>query len=460
MVALLAAGLIAGCSAEPPPAPTNLLMVCIDTLRADHVGAYGYRRDTTPHLDALAAGGVLFEDVWAHAPWTVPATASLLTGLYPSQHGAGVPGPVKHLGQMSPSQIAEPVDSLAERLASAGLRTGLFSANPYLYGSFQRGFDAVEVEWVGGGELTDRAMTFIRSQPEAPFFAYLQYMDLHQPIRPPQPFFDYFPVHPGGGHAERHVGWRYSRLDVEDDPRFRLYRDHKIALYDGALRYVDHEIGRLLTLLDELGLADRTLVVVTSDHGEEFWDHWRTERGWGDDPRNLWGVGHGHSMFQELLRVPLVIAGPRVPAGGRSDCPVRHVDVLPTVTELLGLPAPGGLPGDSLVPAFAGDGDEPRCTSRARIAEAPAYGPDSRAIVWRGRKLVVRSPGGPATASLLFDLRQDPGERRDLADQRPEATVALAKLLDAELGRRPEVAGEPMQLDDESVRELRALGYL
>jgi arylsulfatase A-like enzyme len=444
----------AGCGPPAAPAPArNLVVVVIDTLRADRVGAYGHDRDTTPAVDDLAARGVLFEDAAAHSNWTVPATASLLTSRYPSEHGAGVPGEVKHLGKTPPNQIAAGVESLGEVLRDAGFATGLFSANPYLYGSFQRGFQVAEVEWIDAGALTDRALAWLRAG-DGRFFLYLQYMDLHQPVRPPQPWFDWYKI-AGEGHAERHTDWWYLDLDDPSDPKFQLYRAHKMALYDGALRYVDHQIGRLLEALEESGAADDTLIVVTSDHGEEFWDHWQAGRALRDDPRGIWGVGHGHTMYEELLHVPLVLAGPDLAEGRRSGCPVRHLDVAPTVLARLGVPAPREMRGDDLTPLL-GRGEAAPCERRPQIAESPAYGPESSAITLGRRKVVERAPA----FRLLFDLRDDPGERQDLSGDREDVASALAAALDSELAGLPQGRGETMEIDAETEAALRALGYL
>lgn len=450
--AALAAGLVA---CAPPPEPRHLVVVVIDTLRADHLGAYGYSRDTSPRIDALADRGMLFDDALAQSSWTVPATASLLTSLYPSQHGALVEGEVKHLGETPPNQLRVGVESLAQILEGAGMRTALLSANPYLYGRFQRGFDLAEVKRQDAGSLTDRAIVWLGGQPEVPSFVHIQYMDLHQPIDPPPPYFDMFPAASGGEREARHEEWSFAHLEADDGEDYRRFHDHKIALYDGALRYVDHQIGRLVDALDELGMLDETLLVVTSDHGEEFWDHWREGRAMGNDPRGIWGIGHGHSMFQELLHVPLIVSGPGVARGRRSDCPVRHLDVAPTALDYLGLEPRPQMRGISLVPLLAAGGGD--CPELPQIAESPAYGPDSRAVVWRGRKLIERADG----VRMLFDLRRDPAERQDLIGRQPAAAEALAGILARELAAaEPRPPGEPMEYDPETEAQLRALGYL
>src|SRR6202035_2818734 len=354
---LAAAILFASCSPSEPgvaPGPArNLIVICIDTLRADHVSAYGYSRQTTPFVDTLASNGTLFANAYAHSNWTVPATASLLTSLYPSEHGAGIAGKVRLLGENTPLlQIREGVETLAGRLRREGFRTGLFSANPYLFGRFEEGFDAALVDRKNAAELTTAALRWLDHRGNDRFFLYLQYMDLHHPVEPPPPFFNFFPVAEGGRRGPEHSGWSFGRIKDQhelDDPLFRQFPAHRLALYDGALRFVDAEARRLYRELEKIGEARQTVVVITSDHGEEFWDHALAEHATAKDPRGYWGVGHGHTMYEELLRVPLILRGPGI-APRRVACPVRHVDVLPTLLDLLGLPRPTGIRGRRLAP--------------------------------------------------------------------------------------------------------------
>jgi arylsulfatase A-like enzyme len=198
------------------------------------------------------------------------------------------------------------------------------------------------------------------------------------------------------------------------------------------------------------------LVVLTSDHGEEFWDHALEEATLGGDPRRLWGVGHGHSMYEELLRVPLVIAGPGVPAARLASCPARQVDVMPTALQLLGLPGSRAARGRSLVAVSLAD-LAGTCAELPALAESPAYGPDSGAVIWKGRKLISRYGRG----ELLFDLRNDPAERHDLAPGQPSLAAGMRTILGRELAAAGRLrSADAAQLDEETRRELRALGYL
>lgn len=464
-IALAVAMLCAACSSSEPEPGTgspaqSLVILCIDTLRADHVGAYGYARETTPFIDSLARGGTVFEDAHAHSNWTVPSTASLLTSLHPSEHGAGIEGEMRLLGEDTPVlQIRENAETLAMRLRRAGFRTGLFSANPFLYGRFTQGFEAAEVSRKNATELTGSALRWLDASGSDRFFLYVQYMDLHQPLEPPPPYFDLFPVSEGGVRGPEHTGWSFGEIKDQrdlDDPAFRRYRAHRTALYDGALRYVDEEVRRLYRRLEETGRARQTLVLITSDHGEELWDHALAQHAGGKDPRGYWGVGHGHTMYEELLRVPLIVHGPRVPGGRRSDCAARHIDVMPTVLDLLGLARQAGIRGRSLAPLFTESPEPEACRAVPVVAESPAYGPDSKAVIWKDRKLIAVSDG----SELLFDLRSDPGERRNLAGTQPHLAAGLRTILERELAGAAGPSPETLPLDEETKRELRALGYL
>jgi arylsulfatase A-like enzyme len=259
--------------------------------------------------------------------------------------------------------------------------------------------------------------------------------------------------------GREHTDWGFGGLKDQrdlEDPAFRRFRAHRMALYDGALRYIDQEVRRLYRWLEQRGLAQQTLVVVTSDHGEEFWDHALAERATGHDPRGIWGVGHGHSMYEELLRVPLILHGPEVAANRKVACPARHIDVVPTVLDLLGFAPAEGLRGHSLVPMLAKTSEPQGCTAVPLIAESPAYGPDSKAVSWKGRKLIVRSQGG----DFLFDLRTDPGEQHNLLASRPHLAAGLKNILEQQLAGAGGPRSESLALDDETKRQLRALGYL
>lgn len=451
---LLLAG--AGCARSPAPPAGNLVVVCIDTLRTSHLGAYGYRRATSPAIDALAARGALFRSAQSPSNWTVPAVGSILTGRLPSEHGAHLGAGPRELGRApeAPRSLRQDLPLLSELLARQGFATALWSGNPYLYGRFKDGFQTATVGRADGDAQIDAILAWLAARGGGRFFLYWQIMDLHQPLDPPAALERRFAADaPPGFPSEKVRDWDFARLEDDATPAFRAYREQRTALYDATLVHVDELVRRLLDELRRAGLERSTLVVVTADHGEEFWDHWREERALADDPRGIWGIGHGHTMYQELLHVPLVFAGPGVAAGARSPCPVDLLDLVPTALARLGLPPLPGARGRDLSPLLAGD--HPPCAARPLLAEAPAYGPDSFALRLGRFKLVRRGE----QVVRLYDLAGDPEERTDLAPRRPDAVAQLTAL--ARAARGPAASATPETVLDEKVRaDLRALGYL
>ena len=391
----------------------NLLLVTIDTLRADHVGAYGYAQPTTPTLDGLARRGARFDRVQAAAPLTGPSHATILTGHYPPAHG------LRDNGRLT---IDPKVETLAERLKGAGWRTAAFVAAYPVAGSFgfARGFDRFDeglavaepgrVAERPGSAVAEAAIGWLRAQKDAPepFFAWVHFYDPHLPYAPPEPY--------GGRFASR---------------------------YDGEVAFADAQFGRVLDALREIGREEQTIVVVLSDHGEGLGEHGETS--------------HGLLLYESTLRVPLLIAGPGVAAGRVVHERVGTVDVAPTVLGLLGVPGAQGLPGRSLRAALAG---EP--LRREALYAESLYGrlncrwAAQRALTDGDRKLVT---GG---AQELFDLASDPGELRNRA--------AHDGLEADRLRRGLERAVEAMAPGGDRVRraavtpqqaeELRSLGYV
>jgi arylsulfatase A-like enzyme len=247
--------------------------------------------------------------------------------------------------------------------------------------------------------------------------------------------------------------WSFGQLKDRSDPEFQNYYAHKMARYDGALRYIDEEIGRIVSSLKENGMYGDTLILVTSDHGEEFWDHAELGRELGGDPRKLWGIGHGHSLFQELLHVPLIVTGPGL-SKDVIDCPTGLIDLPPTILESVGLPVPEFMRGRTLRRALLGSDS---CPETPYIAEGIAYGPEARSVIWRGMKMIKRSD----RVTLLFDLDTDPEERINLADQRPAVVLKLDRFYDETVNSRGTPSEtEGLQMDEETLKQLRDLGYL
>jgi len=457
--AILVAG-AAACAPEPPPAEHTVarhaILIVIDTLRADRVGYMGADRATSPRVDQLARDGTSFLRAYANSPWTVPSTATILTSLYPSEHGAEVIGDVRNLAEMPPRQIHAAVRSVGEILQESRFRCGLFSANPYLFGRFKDGYDTAFVDRQSATTITDLALEYIASVQGDRFFVHIQYMDLHPPIEPPAPYFNLFPTPEAGPRGERHKEWAFSRgRDLSSD-EFVEFRDNKLALYDGALRYIDDEIGRLMDTLESLGILEDTLIVVTSDHGEEFWDHAELEAFLGGDPRGYYGIGHGHTLFQELLRVPLLFFGPGASSGLTVDDPVSLLDLAPTMLGLLDVRIPEQMRGKNLQ-SVNGGGKMKTPISTPIYAESPAYGPSAWCLIEGGRKFIARDDG----VRLLYDLVSDPRETHDLASDNPELGQEMQDRLDSFRSTLAPVGPtDSMNIDGRTEEQLRALGYV
>lgn len=417
--------LVVGCLDASPsrtPADWNVLLITLDTVRADALGPYGQTRPTTPVLDRIAREGVVFLDVTSAAPHTVASHASIMTGLYPFAHGAranhGFPLALEHT-------------TLAEILANAGHRTRAEIAAPVLHASTRiaQGFEPEEratspdgdsasplAKTPGGGlrrsseNVTQRALETIEAWRDVPFFLWLHYFDAHLPY-------------------------------VDRPADLAVFPD---APYLAQIHALDRSLGRIFEALDENGLRDHTLVVVTSDHGEGLGEH--------AEPT------HSYFVYDSTMRVPLLLWGPpTLPPGRRVAGPVRTVDILPTVLDLMEREVPTGLHGRSLAPVLSGD---------AEPAEAPVYGESLDLhrifgttpvrLLREGRWKYIHS-----ASPELYDLATDPAELDDRVERRPEIAARLAArlraLLETSEGTRREGPGD---LAVEDRERLEALGYV
>ncbi len=428
--------LVASCAGARSEGPRGIVLVILDTVRADHVGCYGYSRPTTPNLDALATEGERYEEAYAQAPWTLPAVATILTGQPPHVHGAG-------RGERGLHPVRAEVVTLAERLQRAGFRTAAVvnvvfcSAESGLARGFDRfDYHASDASNVGGRDAratTDAALDWLRGAKDGRFFLVVHYFDPHLTYDPPPPFDTLFePAAPGG------VGPGFgSARQVHQiaDGTLRLSERQKqslVARYDGEVRYVDEQIGRLRHGLEEMGAWDRSLVVVVADHGEEFWDHG--------------GFEHGHTHYRELLHVPLIVKRPGGARGAVRTQRVRQVDIAPTLVEFAGATIPPELPGQPL-----GSG-----SARFSIAEGSLWGGDLASVRSdRGTLIVNRTTG----ACELY-VPDDRAEKRESWSGAPPVEKAgLRALIDALPRSRTDEPGtwEPTP---EQLERLRSLGYV
>lgn len=449
--------------APAPPGAPNVLLILVDTLRADHMGLYGYGRDTTPHIDAFAREAVVFENAVVQAPWTAPSVASLFTGLYPSVHGldAGIDldrsfDPAREDRPMALQKALAPsVPTLAEELRRHGYTTAGFVSQVYLNSvfGFGQGFERYRdaeftTEKIRGERTNELVLQWLEEEPGEPFFLFVHYNDPHFPYDAPEPFGRKFVGDYDGPLTPADTKQVHKLPEREDLTPEDI--DYVRALYDGEIAYLDSVVGGLLERVRSRSWERPLLVVLTADHGEEFFEHG--------------GTSHGFTLYDEQLRVPLVVLDPRARGGRRVDAQVRVVDLKPTLLELAGIgepPAP--VQGTSFAELVRGEADG---EARAAFSEA----------TWDGDAWAIRAPDGlklilhPEDGRVqLFDLTQDPKEQHDLAAERPEVARRLEQALRswvernrelrAELGSEEGGLGE-VALDEELQTQLRALGYL
>ena len=435
---------------DSAPAP-NLLVYLVDTLRADRLGCYGGPNPCSPRLDALAEQGYCFERLQAVASHTRPSTASILTGLYPRYHAATT----------KDAALPEELDTLAEHFARAGRSTGAFVANNQVAGSrlrFEQGFHRfVGPESMSSGAraapdssvLTDWALDWVDEHAGESFFLYLHSLDPHTPYEPPEELrmrFD--PDYTG---VLRNLQLSNVALNRVRRSQGLTARDFEFlkAVYDALILHQDAQIGRLLDGLQARGVLDDTIVVVLSDHGEEFGEHE--------------GMYHGGRLWSELIHVPLIVWIPERLRRSLPPPPVRiprrvsHVDVLPSLLDLLGLPPGDGAQGESFVAELRGSKARPTPILSEDAADVGCIVEDGFKLIWNGRDEELRYG--------LFDLGADPEEQHDLSRERTTAVEDLLesmRLLHADYesaGFTPRVA-ERIEMSLETRLQLERLGYL
>lgn len=436
------------------PETRNVVLLVVDTLRADHLGLYGYTRPTSPRLDAWAERGAVFENAFATSPWTLPSFASILTGRLPSEHGAGWPVDLESSHYLR-TGLADEITPLPELLSRAGWRTAAFAGNPFVSREvgLGRGFEHFVYEADAKADrVVDEVVDWLAGVREERFFLMAHFMDPHLPYSAPPPFLGRFSEgEPRGLRLTQKSRWDSSLIPQPD-------REYLIDRYDEEIAFLDHQLGRLLAVLDE---TEDTLVLFTADHGEELFDHG--------------GFEHGHTMMQELLWVPLIVVGPGV-LPQRLVEPVSIADVAPTVLAATGLeggasppvrsppvrsPAGRSPAGRSLWPLLersGGRGEVREPLGRRMLwAESILYGTEQKVLLRWPYKLVLDVVTGERR---LFDLAHDPGEREDLAAVHEEIADRMEATLRRRLLAETDVRGEAPTPDPATLRELEALGYV
>jgi choline-sulfatase len=456
--ALLATLLATGCGREHG----NVVLIMVDTLRADHLSCYGGEGARTPSIDGIAREGCRFTGVHSAAPTTLASTSSLMTSVYPRIHGA----------LRNDCSLNESNRTLAEVLRDAGWSTAGFAASFALTAGsgIAQGFLTYDESFSGrqgsyvpqrrAGEVNAAVARWLEAGPQEPFFLFIHYFDPHVPYTPPAPWS-------GAGNEADTTGITGSLEDVKllkdylgeggaVDRRAERMRD----LYRGEVEYTDHEVGVLLGLLEEQGLLENTLVVFTADHGETFWEH--REMGEYFD--------HGYMVYETTTHIPLIIRRPGdVPAGMSADAPASNIDIAPTVLDLLGVEAPGDFEGVSLVPAMRGGTLPERpifCEATkpyGRIEYGAAFKNDFKPkCVWMGDLKLIWMPFYDDRQEL-YDLARDPGELDDLtqdgrADERARGmrTVLERWAHEGSLLAR----NSRSRVDPRTRSMLKALGYV
>jgi arylsulfatase A-like enzyme len=441
VTALAAALAFTGCQRPHAQPGLNVVLIVIDTLRRDHVGAYGYERPITPTLDALAARGVALDGI-APTSWTKPSTASILTGLHPLRHGA-----TRRIDPLPPS-----VPTLAERLNAFGFHSVGVSANRFVSRDFgfERGFDTFAFEDVRPDGSLPEAMTVVsrferdNGALREPFFAYLHLVDPHAPYAPRQTW-DGKPRRPDqpivtmAALDATHFGRRPPAL-------LALARD----LYDGEIRDADDGVSAVLDDLRRRGLLERTLVVVASDHGEEFEEHGR--------------MSHGQQLHRESVDVPLIFSGPGVTPRGHVPIRVSLMDIVPTILALAGAPPLRDSDGLDLRPLLVGSEIAPALAERSFLLHLDMS--DGASLGWMEKRYKMLLGQRPYHKEL-FDIGRDPAEQASLWDDALEpgpAEVArgmadrLAETYNTLSDEAPARVIRPLRLDEE--QGLQAMGYV
>lgn len=476
---LLTAALTYAPARDPSDQRPNLLLVISDALRADTLGAYGGPAPT-PNLDAMAQNAAVFDRCYSLAPWTMPSMSSMFASAYPPGLTPNIPGD-QWLSQIWMYRVPEGHATLAAELKKQGYATGSMAANALLWvmPGILQGFDtiakahpvlltqegllnhlpfleaalAAHFPVLDGtrpqdttARMTRYAAAWLRRHRNQPFFLWVHYMDPHAPCDPPARFrslegpWPFLFPYKGGERWNIPILGPDFAIRPEDQPYVR-------SLYEGEARYADEQFGVLCNRLDALGVRDNTIVCFTSDHGEELWEH-------GD-----WG--HGHTVYNELLHVPLLVAGKGIQPR-RIPETVSAIDLMPTLAELLGLPQPPEWKGSSLAEVLRG-GQAP--AARPIFAQGTSnrcWPHPQQAVIDSGWKL-VREAG--SEVRHLYNLNDDPAERNDLAAQYPDRAAQLGQLLTDWLATFPSEFNAESPSSDAGTRQemmenLHGMGYL
>lgn len=454
--ALLLAGCLASCGPSEPEDPPNIVLITLESLRTDHLEVLGGPRPTAPHLDALGRDAVVYEDAHAVTSWTLASHASIFTGLYPTAHRTTGPK----------SRLHDSYTTLAEILSENGYQSAGVASGPYLTTTYNlhQGFEiyddspAEAVDLDAHGDVTNPQMEsllekFLNQQrdPTRPFFLFAYYWDPHYDYIPPPPYDEMFV-------DDECETIRVTEYEATNEVHARIRPGQLrfvISQYDGEIRWTDESVGKLFRLLKQKRLWEDTAVIVTSDHGEEFFEHGHK--------------GHKHNLYAETVRVPLIVKYPRGKPRGRDARLVSLVDLFPTILDLAGVTSPVPYQGQTLI-------GPPRDPERAIYYELLSIfffpRPGKRGMTKQVEEWFAMRQGDyklisvPSRHSIeLYDVRKDPEEKLDLAAVETARVQELLEALDRWQSRtqdlfRGPTQGDEAELDPEELERLRSLGYL
>ena len=439
---IVSSALIFFSQAKPPK---GIILISLDTLRADHLSCYGYHRNTSPFIDAFAKESILFEHAVVQSQWTLPSHMSIMTSLYPSSHGVTKTG----------ESLADKHITLAELLQKGGFKTAAFVDGGYMNSSFgfNQGFDIYDDSRRGGIKLIlPKVIKWLGENKADPFFLFIHCYDIHHPYDPPAPYDSMFHDFTYTGdlfpNSETMLAAQWKGLKVNDEDL-----RHFIALYDGCIRYTDDKIGEFLSHLKDSGLDDQTLVIITSDHGEEFKEHGR--------------LGHGQLYYRPNLHVPLILRIPNfLKKGIRINELVQSIDLLPTILEIAGLPAHPNVQGRSLLPLMKRNKTFVNRSLWKILRPFQKDAPVSLAMEPRKDIYSIITEDYQLLHSLksnsvkLFNLANDPLGKSNIAKDHNVIVERLMSELEEFHSATPLHKASIISLDEQTREQLEALGYI
>jgi len=423
--------------------PHGIILISLDTLRADHLGVYGYHRNTSPSIDAFSRESIVFEHAVAQASWTLPSHMSIMTSLYPSFHGV--------YGMTKNKYLSSKHVTLAELLREGGYRTAAFTDGGWMHPAFgfHQGFDVYDGKQKEGiAKILPKVKKWLDENRSNPFFLFVHCLDIHAPYDPPPPYNTIFHDFTYTGKLENILAASEKKTQLNDEDI-----RHFVALYDGGIRYTDEKIGEFLSYLRESGLEDQSVIIIISDHGEEFMEHG--------------GLLHEQLYYRPNLQIPLIMRIPDYPRKEtRVNELVQSIDLLPTILEISGLPPHPEAQGKSVLPLIkkkrknfinriAGKIFHPRQKdSRSAFAE---HETDDYSIITNGYQLIYDTK---PFSIQLFDLKDDPLAQNNIAKDHDAIVERLLSQFKEVYSTKPGDKVPTLTLDEQTREQLKALGYL